>query len=62
MASKTEELAIIDALTAVRYRTFMAEAQFIGYTPTGILSDKNDLYKGFEGGHLDEDQTGTPLI
>ena len=61
LASKTEELAIIDALTAVRYRTFMAEAQFIGYTPTGILSDKNDLYKGFEGGHLDEDQTGTIL-
>lgn len=39
----------------------MAEAQFIGYTPTGILSDKNDLYKGSEGGHLDDNQTGTIL-
>ena len=58
---KSEDLAIVDALKAVEYKTFMAEAQFIGYTPTGVLSDRNDLYKGSEGGHLEDDQNGTIL-
>lgn len=56
-----EGIAIEDAIKAVNYKTFMAEAQYIGYTPTGILSNLNDLYKGSEGGHLDNNQFGTIL-
>lgn len=42
-------------------RTFLAEADQIGYTPTGILSRKNDLYVGAAGGKLDPSQKGTIL-
>lgn len=49
------------ALSAIPYKVFMAEANHIGYTSTGVLSDKNDLYRGSAGGHLDDDQEGTIL-
>ena len=39
----------------------MAEANYIGYSSTGVLMEKNDLYRGSAGGHLSDDQTGTIL-
>ena len=59
--TKSENDALIDAIRTINYKIFMAEAQYIGYTPTGILSEWNDLYKGSEGGHLDENQENTIL-
>lgn len=38
----------------------MAEAHHIGYTPSGVLVEANDLYKG-RGGSVDENQEGTIL-
>nr|EES53882.1 MAG: probable N-6 DNA methylase [Leptospirillum ferrodiazotrophum] len=43
------------------HRVFMAEANHIGYTPSGVVSKKNDLYKGAEGGRIDPIQSGTIL-
>lgn len=57
----SEEQAIIVALRENPYRVFMAEANFVGYTSIGALIEKNDLYRGSAGGHLDEDQSGTIL-
>ena len=37
----------------------MAEANFVGYTTTGIISDNNDLYREVEGGRLSENQDET---
>lgn len=53
--------ALLLALKKVRYKTFMAEANYVGYSPTGSLSDRNDLYNGSAGGHLDDDQGSTIL-
>lgn len=58
---KSEDDAIVDGLTAVRYKTFLAEANFVGYTTTGALSDKNDLYRGAPGAKLDVNQQDTIL-
>ena len=57
----SDEQAIIAALSANPYRVFMAEANFIGYSSTGALMEKNDLYRGSAGGHLDDDQSETIL-
>lgn len=43
------------------YRTFLAEANAIGYTPSGALSTANDLYHGGVGGRVEGDQGGTIL-
>ena len=58
---KTEEEAILAALSANSYKVFMAEANYVGYSSTGVLMEKNDLYRGSAGGHLSDDQTGTIL-
>ena len=58
---KTEEQAILAALSANSYKVFMAEANYVGYSSTGALMEKNDLYRGSAGGHLSDDQTGTIL-
>lgn len=58
---KSEDEAIASALKQNSYKVFMSEAHYVGYTTTGVLSDKNDLYKGAAGGHLDLDQSGTIL-
>jgi type I restriction enzyme M protein len=42
-------------------RTFLAEANHIGYTPAGVFSQKNDLYSGTAGGRIDATQFGTIL-
>jgi type I restriction enzyme M protein len=57
----SEDVAIAAALTAVEYRVFLAEANFIGYTPSGQKSDKNDLYRADAGGFVAEDQSDTIL-
>lgn len=59
--SGSDQKAIFAALAANPYMLFMAEASMIGYTSTGALSEKNDLYRGSVGGHLEIDQTGTIL-
>lgn len=57
----TDELAILAGLKAVPYHVFLAEANFIGYTPTGQKSDKNDLYVPDSAGLLADDQSGSIL-
>jgi type I restriction enzyme M protein len=56
-----ESSAIARALEAVNYKVFLAEANFVGYTTTGILTDKNDLYRELAQGRLSEDQDQTIL-
>lgn len=58
---RNEEQAILAALSANSYKVFMAEANYVGYSSTGALMEKNDLYKGSAGGHLSDDQAGTIL-
>lgn len=41
--------------------TFLAEAEQIGYAPTGALISANDLYRGTAGGRIDANQDGTIL-
>jgi type I restriction enzyme M protein len=60
-ASNTEDQAIGEALAAMPYKIFLAEANFVGYTTTGAQSDKNDLYRGSAGGRLAPNQSGTIL-
>ena len=42
-------------------RVFLAEANHIGYTPAGVFSPHNDLYRGEFGGRIGIDQTDTIL-
>ncbi|EKP95155.1 N-6 DNA methylase [Thermaerobacter subterraneus] len=60
-AGKNEEEALIAALEALNYPVFLAEANYIGYTATGVPSERNDLYRSCEYGILNEDQSGTIL-
>lgn len=53
--------AIAEAFQYLTHRTFLAVANFVGYTPTGASSLQNDLYQGDEAGRLLADQTGTVL-
>lgn len=56
-----EDDAIAVGLEALRYRVFLAEANFVGYSTTGAASDKNDLYIGGAGGVVERKQDGTIL-
>jgi len=56
-----EEGALREALARNPYKVFMAEANYVGYSSTGVLIEKNDLYRGQAGGHLDDNQAGTIL-
>jgi type I restriction enzyme M protein len=60
-AGLSEDDAIGEALAAMPYKIFLAEANSVGYTTTGAHSPKNDLYRGAEGGRLEDDQSGTIL-
>ena len=51
--------AIIDA--GLNYKTFLAEASSVGYTPSGAVSPLNDLYRSDLGGSIGADQEGTIL-
>lgn len=57
----SEDCAIEKALASNSYRVFMAEAGCVGYSSAGALISTNDLYRGYAGGHLDENQKGTIL-
>jgi type I restriction enzyme M protein len=59
--TESEDEAILGGLRSLNYAVFLAEARYIGYTTTGAPSEKNDLYKGSEGGILNDDQSGTIL-
>lgn len=56
-----EENAISKAFENFNHYVFLAEANFIGYKPTGAPSDRNDLYVANQSGHLEEGQQGTIL-
>ncbi|MDX1807896.1 MAG: N-6 DNA methylase [Sulfurospirillaceae bacterium] len=56
---QSESSAILTALNSLRYKVFLAEANFVGYTTTGIISDLNDLYREVDDGRLSEDQEQT---
>lgn len=53
--------ALERAIRDNNYDVFMAEASYIGYTPTGISSQLNDLYRGKDGDKLDDNQDRTIL-
>ena len=59
--TESENEAILEGLCTLNYTVFLAEARYIGYTTTGTPSEKNDLYKGSEGGILNNDQSETIL-
>lgn len=54
---------ISPAITAasLSYFVFLAEANHVGYTPSGAHSDLNDLFRPGADGTLDPDQQGTIL-
>ena len=56
-------LAISKAIVAagLDYVILLAEANHVGYMPTGVPSNKNDLYRSDKNGLLDTDQSGTIL-
>jgi len=45
----------------INYRTFLAEANHVGYSPSGAISPLNDLYRQGPNGSLDSNQGGTIL-
>ena len=56
-----EEEAIAAAFESFDHYVFLAEANQIGYMPTGAPSDRNDLYVDDDAGRLVEEQSGTVL-
>jgi type I restriction enzyme M protein len=54
---------VADALirSGLDYFTFLAEANYVGYTTTGSLSPHNDLYHAGNNGSLADNQTDTIL-
>lgn len=45
----------------IDYRTFIAEANHVGYSPSGAVSPLNDLYRQGTNGSLNPNQDGTIL-
>jgi type I restriction enzyme M protein len=60
-SGQEEAAAIATAWRSMDHRVFLAEANDVGYSPTGAPSTRNDLYRGEAGGRLADDQTGTIL-
>lgn len=58
---KDEDAGILAGLRELDYSVFLAEANFIGYTATGVTSGKNELYNSDELGFVGEAQEGTVL-
>jgi type I restriction enzyme M protein len=59
-----EESNIATVYRQPRFRdlkTFLAEANYIGYTPAGAMTDQNDLYNGAPGGRVHAEQARTIL-
>jgi len=57
----SEDEALQRSLAENDYAVFLAEANHIGYTTTGVASAHNELYRGSEDGALVSDQAGTIL-
>lgn len=55
--------AILDAVTIaeLNYPVFLAEANWVGYTPSGVPTARNDLYRAGENDGLSENQDETIL-
>jgi type I restriction enzyme M protein len=45
----------------MNYRVFLAEANWVGYSPAGVAADRNDLYRCDAAGRINDDQEGTVL-
>ncbi len=58
---KEEDEAIGEAMATLNYKVFLAEADHIGYTPSGAVTSRNDLYRPADNGGLAADQGGTIL-
>lgn len=54
-----EKLAIKYALSQNSYQVFLAEVDYIGYTPSGAFSSVNQLYSSTSDGLLDENDNDT---
>lgn len=61
--SLDEGEAVVRAIVRanLNYRVFLAEANHVGYTPSGGHSDLNDLFRPGDNGQLADDQAGTIL-
>lgn len=55
------EAAIGEAWEDMNHITFLAEADTVGYTPSGSVWPHNDLYRADNAGHLLDDQQNTIL-
>jgi len=61
MKGRNRAQAIADAWTMLRHRTFLAEADHVGYLPTGMATQRNDLYRSAANGMPADDQAGSIL-
>ncbi len=57
----SEDESLERTISDNNYMVFLAEAHNIGYTPSGVMVENNDLYRGSSGGNLDDNQEGTIL-
>lgn len=53
--------AIAQAYEDLNYRVFLAEANWVGYSPSGVSGGRNDLYNGDAAGRLNGTQAQTIL-
>lgn len=60
---KKSDLSISEALksSGLDYHIFFAEANYVGYTPSGRPDNRNDLYNSDQNGFLSNDQEGSIL-
>ena len=58
---QTRVESIATAWGSLQHRTFLAEADHVGYLPTGAAAERNDLYRPAGNGLPAEDQRGSIL-
>ena len=61
-SGKVEDRCIIDAHRALGSWVFLAEANHIGYLPTGVASEANDLYRSIGTGVRPDDRVGGTVL
>jgi type I restriction enzyme M protein len=59
--SESNSIRIAVSQAGLNYRIFLAEANWVGYSPTGAPSQNNELYTPSPDDGLSEDQGGTIL-
>lgn len=59
--NESDAIRIATARADLSYRVFLAEANWVGYTPTGAASLTNELYTASANDGLSENQDGTVL-